>query len=861
MRSTSTLLILLVPLLLGTLNGYSQTIVTVGTGTTATTLTSETPFGTLYEDGRMALLYTASEIISNGGYPGEISAVGYNVASVGSPAMSSFNVKIGTTSQTSLSGYISSMTTVYTSASYTPTTGWNTFTFNSPFARNGTDNIVVEICWDNTSWSSSSQVYYTTTTNNMVYHNYNDGNSGCTMTGGNTYNSTHRANVQFTLLPPDLTAITQDTVWVGCNGDSSATVAAVVVGGTSPYSFQWSNGSTDSALYNMPAGSYSVIVTDNASDMDTGYIVVAEPEAIVSSASVTMQLVCNYDTSQAVVIGSGGTPFTGYFIDTTSSNYNPDTSQLGTTVSLGDDAQSSALPIGFEFVFFDNPFTEFYIGSNGYITFTSAGSAYEQQLPNPTTPNNVIALAWEDLYPPQGGTISYFTTGTAPYRKLVVSFIDVPYWPNSSADVTVQAILYETTNCIEIHTTYAGFSGSAQEETQGIENEDGTQAFVYPGRNYAYWSAQGSYISFCPVDSTGLSYEWSNGMTGSPVNGLLPGTYTVTVSDLNGCFNTHEVQINQPVSDLTSSVTSTDVTCFAANDATIDPGITGGVAPYTYTWTNTSQTSATVSNLGPGTYAVSAEDNVGCTIQVNDIVIWEPPLLQAVVNNIQNVVCPGDTTGSASAVAAGGVQPYTFSWLPVGVGGQMATGLSDGTYNLVVTDANGCHSYASVAILATSTLPSIDLGPDIFDPNGGTATLDAGNHTSYLWNNNSTASTLTVTQTGTYWVEVSNNDGCTSADTIYIEIWPTGINELDQATGGIKIYPNPAQNFLQFEMNPEITSVSVALIDAKGSTVLRTRLLNDGLTTLDVSALPNGIYSMNIVNGQSVSTHRLVIAR
>lgn len=649
-----------------------------------------------------------------------------------------------------------------------------------------------------------------------------------------------------------------DTVTVPCVGDSTNVVPSVS-GGTTPYSYSWSNGSTNDTLLDVPAGTYTLTVTDNNSNTATGSVVVINPAPIVSSASVVQDLVCDYDTSTVVAVGSGGTPIEGYLVDT-SGTFNPDTTQVGTPVTLSDDQASGFLPIGFDFVFFDNTYSQFQIVSNGFITFansTASGCCSGQNIPNVNTPNDVVALAWDDLYPPGNGSITYYTTGTAPFRRLVVNYINIPFCCGSTPAISAQAILFETTNCIEIHTA---FVNSASPATQGIENASGTEAYVYPGRNSSSWSATADFVSFCPVDTSGLLYNWSNGMAGAQLYGLEPGTYTVTVSDLNGCFNTHEVTVSQPVSHLQTNVVATDVTCFAANDGTIDPGIFGGVQNYLYAWSN-NETSATLSNLGPGSYSVSVEDQVGCTIEVHDIVIWEPALLQSVVNNIQNVLCPGDSTGSASAVAIGGVQPYTYSWLPAGFGGQMATGLTDGTYNLVVTDANGCQSYTTLTVLAQSTTPSIDLGPDIFDPTGGTATLDAGNHTSYLWSNASTGSTLAVTQTGTYWVQVSNSDGCTNSDTVYVEIWPTGIVTVDGAAMGLRVYPNPAQDFLQFEMDADITSVSLNVVDVRGSIVLSTQLQNDGVVTLDVSRLPAGVYNMNISNGDVVSNHRLTIAR
>ncbi len=160
------------------------------------------------------------------------------------------------------------------------------------------------------------------------------------------------------------------------------------------------------------------------------------------------------------------------------------------------------------------------------------------------------------------------------------------------------------------------------------------------------------------------------------------------MSDKNGCV-TVDTLIVEPISFLTDSAMVTDIECFGDNNGMVDPGITGGILPYQFDW-NSGQTTATITGLGPGTYSVSAEDNVGCTIEVSELVVHEPTLLQAAINNVINVNCPGDTNGSATGVAAGGVAPYMYMWSPVNVEGQTASGLGDGNYNFVVTDSNGC---------------------------------------------------------------------------------------------------------------------------------------------------------------------------
>jgi hypothetical protein len=112
----------------------------------------------------------------------------------------------------------------------------------------------------------------------------------------------------------------------------------------------------------------------------------------------------------------------------TTGNYSPAISTtVGTDAGNGDDNVLGPFNVGFTFKFFCTNYTQFYISTNGYIMFSNggAGCCTGGNLPNNTTPNNLIAFAWTDLYVSSPGIITYTTIGTAPFRKLIVSFDNV----------------------------------------------------------------------------------------------------------------------------------------------------------------------------------------------------------------------------------------------------------------------------------------------------------------------------------------------------------------------------------------------------------------------------------------------------
>ena len=231
-------------------------------------------------------------------------------------------------------------------------------------------------------------------------------------------------------------------------------------------------------------------------------------------------------------------PLTDSYMVDQSGDFNPvDISGTGSDVLLDDDEVSDALPVGFSFNFYGIDYTNFYISSNGFITFNSDADDdwYEAMiLPDIEMPNNLIAMAWSDINPEAGGTIRYSTTGTAPNRVLVVEFNEVPQYADNNP-ITTQVQLYEGTNLIEIHTTT--MPSNSNDYTQGVENSDGTRAVTTPGRNAADWSATNDYVSFTPY--TPISTD-NCGIAGTTIDvstfdcsDIGDNTVIVTVTDVN----------------------------------------------------------------------------------------------------------------------------------------------------------------------------------------------------------------------------------------------------------------------------------------------------------------------------------------
>ncbi len=174
--------------------GGLVTFSTIGTGETVVGW----PFYSYYHDSRTQMLYTASEIINGGGAAGNISQIAFNIVSAAPQLLNGFNIKMKQTTLTSITAWESGLTTVYSGTYSVPGTGWQTIDLQTPFTWDGTSNLLIEICFDNTSYTSNTTVNSSTTTGTMNRHYHMDNGTGCTLTSTNT--AATRPNIMMTFL-------------------------------------------------------------------------------------------------------------------------------------------------------------------------------------------------------------------------------------------------------------------------------------------------------------------------------------------------------------------------------------------------------------------------------------------------------------------------------------------------------------------------------------------------------------------------------------------------------------------------------------------------------------------------------------
>jgi hypothetical protein len=373
--------------------------------------------------------------------------------------------------------------------------------------------------------------------------------------------------------------------------------------------------------------------------------------------------------------------------------YNPYSYTTGTTVMLSDEQVSAAINIGFTFSFMGNNYTQFYICSNGWVGFTSQAPSFGvYAIPDPNMPLNCIMGAFHDLDPGAGGTVRYNLTGTAPNRKLVVTWNQVPLY-SCNIPVTQQIVLYESTNVIENYYQSKPVCTTWQNgnSVQGIQNANATVAYTVPGRNATQWTANNEGWRFIPASSSLGPITWYNssgsmvGTGSSLTTNFTASTYYIAqvYDSTSATVFDDTVYVSSGIPGLTISVTSPN--CSGNNNGSASVSAPGG--PYTYNW-STGGTASTITGLAAGSYTVMVSNSTGCSeLAVANI---SSASQLSVYASHYNESCAGCNNGIAYSTPVGGTPPFSYMWQPGNYTSQDIYNVAPGTYTVCITDASNC---------------------------------------------------------------------------------------------------------------------------------------------------------------------------
>jgi gliding motility-associated-like protein len=285
------------------------------------------------------------------------------------------------------------------------------------------------------------------------------------------------------------------------------------------------------------------------------------------------------------------------------------------------------------------------------------------------------------------------------------------------------------------------------------------------------------------------TYSWvPMGGTGSVSTGLVAGSYSVIVTDVNSCQETILVNINDLGGPVASIFSITNVTCNGGNDGSVTASVVGGLAPITYSWSPYGGTGTTASGLTAGTYYITVTDANGCVaLASTNPAVSEPTAITSVITT-SDVPCFSGANGSATVTASNGSPGYTYTWLPGASTGSVITGQSAGSYSVQIKDSHNCilvspyvitQPTASISVALTSaSVTCFGLINGTLDAlaTGGTGPYN------YDWiPGNYSGPQIVNVAIGTYTAKVTDANGCIKTSTLNVN----GPTQLTLATGGI----------------------------------------------------------------------------
>ncbi len=230
------------------------------------------------------------------------------------------------------------------------------------------------------------------------------------------------------------------------------------------------------------------------------------------------------------------------------------------------------------------------------------------------------------------------------------------------------------------------------------------------------WLSDGSIALAVLHGTSPYSYSWNLSGNSNLITDLPAGTFDVMVTDFGGCTTSGSYTVTQP-DELIMTTSVNNISCYGYLDGAVLISAIGGSAPYTFRIFDgtTYATGAAFNNLSGGIYTVSAEDHNGCS-KSNEIMILEPSEMQGSYI-AHDPSCIGNNDGLIEISIMGGTAPYLFGWDGNFIDIPFISGLRDGDYDIVVTDANNCEFSFGNVIMNEEDVDCLRI-PNAFTPNG-----------------------------------------------------------------------------------------------------------------------------------------------
>lgn len=370
-------------------------------------------------------------------------------------------------------------------------------------------------------------------------------------------------------------------------------------------------------------------------------------------------------------------------------------------------------------------------------------------------------------------------------------------------------------------------------------------AVVLSSTNANCIAANGTATATPSGGTIGYTYAWlPSGGTGATTVGVIAGTYSVTVTDAQGCTAAGNTVVGVTPGGTATISNVTQVSCNGGTNGSVTVSMSATAATsYTYTWLPGGGSASTASGLSAGTYTVNVVDNFGCTATANAAVTEPLPLVLTLTST--NVSCNGGSDGTITSNTTGGTVSYNYVWSH-GASTANVSGLPIGTYTLNITDAKGCLATANVTL---SQPTPIAITPVVTNANCNqadgsfsvTATGGAGGY-SYSLNGGLfiNLGTFNILASGTYTVSVRDGNNC-------VQSFPVTVSDNAGPTASVTASTN---------VSCFSGSNGTATITASGGTNTFVYLWSNGSVTPTATGLAAGIYTVTATdaNGCVAST-------
>ncbi|MEO5641694.1 MAG: PKD domain-containing protein [Bacteroidia bacterium] len=633
------------------------------------------------------------------------------------------------------------------------------------------------------------------------------GNYTCTITDFNGC----MLGKTFTITQPSALVTVQSQTNILCNAACNGNANVTISGGVSPYSYQWSpSGGTASAASSLCAGNYTCLVTDADFCQTTASFIITQPSVLSVNATSTPE-VCGGSNGTATANPSGGTAsYTYQWAPSGGTNATAASLVAGSytcTITDANGCSASAIATvaaggGITTTISSLIDVTCNGGNNGSATAAVSGGSgpynytWSPSGGNASTATGLIAgnysVAVTDAFgcmssatviitqPPalaamqfqtdvlcnaacNGSASSAVTGGVAPYTYA--------WSPSGGTAAAANSLCAGNYSCL-----ITDANGCLLTLTFTITEPNALTLSVTASDASCFNTCDGQVAVTPSGGTTAYSFAWSTGCTTSACNAVCAGSYSVTVSDANGCSAAASITVSQPA-QLFITTSATDAHCNLP-DGSVAANATGGTGTISYQWISGPSTSGW-NNLSANTYSVIATDQNNCS-----------DTSAATVNNLNGVTasltsqidlsCFNSNNGALVFTPSGGNGPYTFAWTPNVSSSNSATGLAAGNYQVTITDSNGCSTTqttiitqpAQLTIIANANTASVCAGTAVqlsSNGNGGTPAY------TYAWMPGPLAGSnqnIIPSVTTTYTAYIADVNGCSDSATVLVVVNP-----------------------------------------------------------------------------------------